>query len=148
MTQQPTSSTEATLRDLQQRWMDAWRLGDRATLERILAPDFALVVSAQPADRISRSAWLHTALNGYVAESFDYRDMQVRVLGDVAVVSSIGVQRATAFGVDRSGVFYLTDVWQRSGDDTWQVVARYSSLPEPSTSSAEALQKAARDAGA
>jgi len=45
-------------------------------------------------------------------------------------------------------VFFLTNVWQRSGDDTWQVVARYSSLPEPSTSSAEALQKAARDAGA
>ena len=126
--------------------MDAWRLGDHATLERILAPEFALVVSARPAERISRSAWLHTALNGYVAESFDYRDMQVRVLGDVAVVSSIGVQRATAFGVDRSGAFFLTDVWQRSGGDRWQVVARYSSLPEPSSSSAEALQKAARDA--
>ena len=128
--------------------MDAWRLGDQATLERILAPEFALIVSARPTDRFPRSAWLHTALNGYVCESFDYRDMQVRILGDIAVVSSIGVQRATAFGVDRSGAFFLTDVWQRLGDDTWQVVARYSSLPEPTTSSAEALQEAAHDGGA
>jgi hypothetical protein len=74
--------------------------------------------------------------------------MKVRILDDVAVVSSIAVQRATAFGVDRSGAFFLTDVWQRSGDHTWQVVARCSSHPKPSTSSAEARREAARDAGA
>ena len=137
------ADVEATIRDAQERWMQAWRAGDRATLERLLDPEFALVVSARPADRIDRAAWLHTALGGYACESFRYDAMQVRDLGDVVVVSSLATQRATAFGVDRSGTFFLTDVWRRAPDGAWRVVARHSSHPEPATASAGALRAAA-----
>jgi ketosteroid isomerase-like protein len=146
----PESSrdTVAPFHELQNRWMCAWRDGDRAVLEQILAPDFALTVSARPSARIARAEWLHAALNGYVCHAFEYRDMQVRELGDVAVVSSVGVQRATAFGVDRSGAFFLTDVWRRGSEGRWQVVARYSSHPEPDTASARALQTNPQPTGA
>jgi hypothetical protein len=68
--------------------------------------------------------------------------MQVRDFGDVVVVSSLATQRATAFGEDRSGTFFLTDVWRATPDGAWQVIARYSSYPEPATASADALHRA------
>lgn len=115
--------------------MAAWVAGDRSALEEILAPEFALIVSGRPRELFPRDAWLQAALGGYTATAFRYRDMQVRVFTDVAVVSSIGEQQATAFGQDRSGTFFLTDVWCRR-NGTWQVIARYSSHPEPASSAA------------
>jgi ketosteroid isomerase-like protein len=133
---------ERTIQGLQDRWMQAWRERDRATLEQLLAPDFALVVSAQPSQSVARAAWLPMALSGYSCDTFEYRNMQVRDFVDLVVVSSIGVQRATAFGVDRSGEFFLTDLWRPTADGTWQVFARYSSHPESQTLSANALAAA------
>jgi ketosteroid isomerase-like protein len=133
---------ERIIRGLQDRWMQAWRERDRETLEQLLAPDFALVVSARPSQSVPRAAWLPAALSGYSCDAFEYRDMQMRDFGDFVVVSSIGVQRATAFGVDRSGEFFLTDLWRPRTDGTWQVFARYSSHPEPQTLSANALAAA------
>ena len=133
---------ERTIQGLQDRWMQAWRERDRATLEQLLAPDFALVVSARPSQSVARAAWLPMALSGYNCDTFEYRDMQVRDFVDLVVVSSIGVQRATAFGVDRSGEFFLTDLWRPTTDGKWQVFARYSSHPELQTLSANALAAA------
>jgi ketosteroid isomerase-like protein len=132
----------------QEAWMAAWVANDRATLERVLAPEFALVVSARPEARVDRAAWLRTAGTEYTCEAFRYDGMQVRDFGDVAVVSSLATQRATAFGQDRSGTFFLTDVWRRGADGAWQVIARYSSHAEPSTASAHALHTATRDRAA
>lgn len=124
--------------------MAAWMANDRATLERLLAPDFALVVSARPEARVDRAAWLRTAGTEYTCEAFTYDGMQVRDFGDVVLVSSLATQRATAFGQDRSGTFFLTDVWRIAADGAWQVIARYSSHAEPATASAQALHAATR----
>jgi len=128
--------------------MAAWVANDRATLERVLAPEFALVVSARPEARVDRAAWLRTAGTEYTCDAFRYDAMQVRDFGDLAVASSLATQRATAFGQDRSGTFFLTDVWRRGADGAWQVIARYSSYAEPSTASAQALHAATRDSAA
>lgn len=134
----------ATIRAKQEAWMNAWIANDRETLERTLAPDFALIVSAQPESRVDRAAWLRTAGIDYTCESFRYDGMQVRDFGDVVIVSSLATQRATAFGKDRSGTFFLTDVWRANGDGEWQVIARYSSYGEPQTASATAMHAATR----
>jgi len=126
----------------QEAWMAAWIANDRAVLERTLAPEFALVVSARPEARVDRAAWLRTAGTEYTCETFRYAGMQVRDFGDVVVVSSLATQRATAFGQDRSGTFFLTDIWRVGAEGRWQVIARYSSYGEPATASAQALHAA------
>ena len=126
----------------QEAWMAAWIANDRTVLERTLAPEFALVVSARPEARVDRAAWLRTAGSDYTCETFRYDGMQVRDFGDVVVVSSLATQRATAFGQDRSGTFFLTDVWRAGANGAWQVIARYSSYAEPQTASALALHAA------
>lgn len=138
----------ARIRALQEAWMAAWIANDRDALERILAPEFALIVSARPEARVNRAAWLRTAGTEYTCEAFRYDAMQVRDFGDVVVVSSLATQRATAFGQDRSGTFFLTDVWQAGANGAWQVIARYSSYAEPGTASAEALHAATRPTAA
>jgi len=130
---------------LQEAWMAAWIANEGAVLERMLAPEFALVVSARPEARVDRAAWLRTAGGEYSCESFRYDAMQVRDFGEVIVVSSLATQRATAFGQDRSGTFFLTDIWRPGADGAWQVIARYSSHAEPATPSARALHAATRE---
>ena len=133
------SQTLAEILDLETRWMAAWRERDQATLESILAPDFALVVSAQPENQIDREAWLSQALGPYVCRSLEFRNATIRKIGELALFSAIARQDASVGGVDRSGEFFVTDVWRPTGDG-WNVVARYSSLPEPHSDSSRAVR--------
>ena len=81
---------------LQGVWMTAWIANDRAVLERTLAPEFALVVSARPEARVDRAAWLRTAGGDYTCESFRYDAMQVRDFGEVIARYSSHAEPATA----------------------------------------------------
>ncbi len=130
---------EQEIKRLQNEWMQAWVREDRPVLERILASEYKLIVSSMPDRPISREQWLGL-IGRYTAQAFEYDKMVVRMFGDTAVVSSLGhIRGAQVDGVDRSGTFFLTDVWQRRGGQ-WQVVSRYSSKPEGETSSAKALE--------
>lgn len=129
------------IRDRSDRWMQAWVNRDRATLEDSLASDFALIVSAAPRMLFGRDLWLATC-EDYRASSFAYRDVQVRQLGDgLAVMSSIADQVASLGDADRSGAFFLTDVWRLECDGQWRVCARYSSHPEAAGASSRGLEK-------
>ena len=121
------------------RWMQAWVALDRAVLEDSLAQDFTLTVSAFPTRPMTRQAWLATC-DRYRCSRFAYRDVQVRAIADgIAVMSSIAEQEAELDGHDRSGAFWLTDLWRREEDGTWRVFARFSGYPEPGRASADAL---------
>ena len=129
-----------TVHELSDRWMQAWVRKDRAVLERSLAPDFALVVSATPLNRLDRASWLATATTRYTCSEFRYRDVQVRDIGGgVAIMSAIAEFTAEIDGIERTGPLFVTDVW-RQGGDGWQVCARYSSLPEPAGASSAAVR--------
>ncbi|MEO8547698.1 MAG: nuclear transport factor 2 family protein [Sphingomicrobium sp.] len=134
------SDLAAMIEDLSDRWMQAWVRNDRAVLEETLAHDFALIVSAAPTHQTDRATWLATAGTRYTCSQFRYRDVQVRDLGPVAVMSAIAEFTAEIDGVDRSGPMFLTDVWRRSEDGRWQVCARYSSHAEPAGISSETLR--------
>lgn len=127
------------VRDAADRWMQAWVRADAATLEDSLAPDFALIVSATPAQQLDRAAWLATACTRYRASEFQYRDVQVRDLGGgLAVMSSVAEFTAEIDGVPRNGPLFLVDVWRRA-EGRWRVCARYSSSPEEAHRSAAAV---------
>lgn len=129
----------ATIAELSDRWMQAWVRKDRRVLEESLAPDFALVLSATPTQQLDRASWLATACTRYTCTEFRYRDVQVRDLVAVAVMSSIAEFTAEIDGVPRNGPMFLTDVWRRGDDGRWQVCARFSSHPEPAGESGSAV---------
>ena len=77
----------------------------------------------------------------YVCSRFSYRAAQVRELAPgLAIMSAIAGQVATLGDVDRSGAFFVTDVWRLQPDGEWRVSARYTSHPEAPGSSSEALK--------
>jgi hypothetical protein len=130
----------AVIEECSNHWMQAWVSQDRAVLEESLALDFALTVSAMPERRMDRALWLATC-DTYRCSSFTYRGVQVRELGPgIAVMSAIADQQARLGEVDRSGSFFLTDVWRLEPDGQWRVCARYSSHPEPAGASSSALE--------
>ncbi len=118
--------TRAIFQELELRWAAAIQRQDKEQLDEVfLAPDYALRISDDPARKISRADWLAT-IPIYNTRSLSIRVLEVRSFGDVAVVSHVVTQQADVSGVDRSGDFFIIDVWIRRGEE-WKVSARYSS---------------------
>jgi hypothetical protein len=87
---------------------------------------FTQRVSDAPERSLPRALWGQPS-GRYKIESIEGRHHAARKLAeDLAVVSLLLTQQATFEGRDRSGDFYVVDIW-RKGDHGWQMIARYSS---------------------
>jgi hypothetical protein len=126
--------------------MRAWVEQDREALEELLAPDFALIVASAPDHAFGRAAWLDLAIGPYVCTRFQYDQVQLRLIAnDLIVMSAIADFDATMGGADRSGRFFVTDLWRRA-NGSWQVCARYSSPPsETDTTLASMIREGSDD---
>lgn len=129
----------ATFTDLENAFADGYKKKDARFLEDLLAPEYVLVVSGRPGQPVDRSAWLGL-LPQYDVQQFAISDVVVRCLSpapgatdtcDIAAVSSINRQKATVGGQDRSGEFFIVDIWARRGG-RWRVTSRYSGRTEGS----------------
>ncbi len=110
------------------------RLGDLALhgfadarqMEELVAPEFTLRTSDAPDRSLRRSQWGQPA-GGYKIDSLKEQHHAARRLAnDLAVVSFLLTQKATRDGQDRSGDFYVIDIWKQR-DSRWQLIARHSS---------------------
>jgi hypothetical protein len=116
------------LRQLEQELGEAELHGfkDTEIMERLVGPEFTVRFSDAPQISVPRSQWGQSS-STYKVESFEERYHAARRLADdVAVVGLVLSQKATRDGRDRSGDFYVVDVWKKC-DDRWQIIARYSS---------------------
>jgi len=110
-------SARATLMQLEDQWLHA---RDAATLERILAPDFIHVLPS--GDFITKEqhiAWFKQHGSNPDAH---LKDVQVRIYGDVAVVTGRVIAK------DRETVF--TDVFVKR-NDRWQAVNAQENVVAP-----------------
>jgi ketosteroid isomerase-like protein len=114
----------ATFASLEQGWGEAIQSKDLAALKKFLERDYALRIADDPGRRISRKEWL-AGIAAYNTHSFRIRGLEAREFGGVAVVSQVIHQHADVKGVDRSGDFFIVDIWRRRGKQ-WKVAARYS----------------------
>ena len=119
-------SRTSFFQELEQRWAEAIKQQDKEVLDKeFLADDYALRISDDTSREIHRSDWL-AAIPIYNTRNFTIKNLEVREFGNVAVVSHSFYQEADVNGVDRSGNFFIVDVWMlREGK--WKVSARYSS---------------------
>lgn len=128
----PISSPTEIIRERELQWMTALQDKDFKKLETFLAPEFALYMSDAPSRKVSRDIWLRNS-TAYNMSSFSHKEMQVhQVSADVVVASFIHTQVAHPQPpgrpkVDRSGDYYLIDVWKKI-DGEWKVSARYSTM--------------------
>jgi ketosteroid isomerase-like protein len=117
--------SELALTRLERRFMKATRERDAEFLERHLGEEFTLTTGRPGAEVRVRSEWLEITRESYVIDSFDFEELDVRVYGHVAVVSSRYRQVAHMGELDRNGRYVMTDVWiRRKG--RWQLVCRHA----------------------
>lgn len=138
------SDLRTCIEELSKAWMQCWINQDRAALEEFLAPDYALVISSVPQHVFDRANWLRTAIGPYICTRFDYDAVQVRDLGDgMAVMSAVADFDATMEGFDRSGRYFVTDIWRQVPDSRyrWQVCSRFSSKPGEADPSVRAMTR-------
>ena len=117
----------ARLRAIQQELSVAWMAHDRATLERLIAPEW--VVTHVMGERIDRAEALRDMVDSDATQmtANDVDEIEIRVFGDAAVVTgrthARGTQSGTAFDVR----LRFTDVFVRRSDE-WQAVASHATL--------------------
>ena len=126
----PDPEDVARLREIQQELAAAWMARDRATIERLIAPDWAVTHVA--GQRLTRTDVFRDMLESDATQitSSDVDEVEVRLFGDAAVV----IGRTHAMGM-QSGVPFdvrlrFTDVFVRRSDQ-WQAVASHATLIAP-----------------
>ena len=120
------SADEKTLFQLETEWSAAVKANDLATLEKILAADWAALGPFGPFTRAEMLADFKSGAQK-VESITPPRDMKVRFFGDVAVVTGTHDEKSSYQGKDTSGRWVWTDVWvKRKGK--WQAVASHNSL--------------------
>ncbi|WP_332664215.1 nuclear transport factor 2 family protein [Aeromicrobium sp.] len=97
---------------------------DHEAAERILHPQFALVLVHPTPAVMPRQRWLET-LDGYVVDDWEVEEDVRDSSEDIASVLRRVRMRATVLGEDRSGTFIISDTWLNGGSG-WQVWRRHS----------------------
>lgn len=109
----------STIEELEERWAQAEVAGDVSTLDRLTVEEFRLV--GPFGFVLDKAQWLDRYRGGdLVTTRLDWRDAQVREMGDTVLVIGIHDQQATYRGTPSDGRFRSTHVWVRTGDD-WRL---------------------------
>lgn len=114
---------------LGERWAEAERSGDIATLETLLAADFVAV--GPRGFVLDRQQWLDRYRSGSLRnEDFSWQRDTLREYGETAVAVGALAQRSSFQGHDASGRFRLTQIAARQ-DGQWRIVGLQLSGPLP-----------------
>lgn len=115
------------LTDIQQQLAAAWVAGDRAAVERIIAPEWS--VTGPDGQMSTRADVLRdvfeTRVHHITAITVD--DVRVRVFGDAAVVTGRTHGRGESERTPYDVVIRFTDTFIRR-DGRWQAVASHASV--------------------
>lgn len=118
----------AEITRLETQWGEAFVARDFGFIERIVAPEYRLVVAGNDGDfgLTPRAEWMANA-RLFVHHAFSVETVDVNRAGDTAVASARGLWTVSF----RPGMppvpirFFVTDTWVRRGGK-WRVIHRYS----------------------
>jgi ketosteroid isomerase-like protein len=119
------------LAGLDTQYQAAVKINDAATMDRILADDYILVVGS--GKTYTKSDLLNEARGGQVSyEHQEDTDQTVRIWGDTAVVTAKLWEKGTQNGKPFDYTVWFSDVYLRTPSG-WRYTFAQSSLPLPKT---------------
>lgn len=114
-----------TVEELENRWAKAEIDADATTLDELTTADFTLV--GPFGFVLDKQQWLDRYRTGdLVTSELDWRDRQVRELGDTALVIGVHAQKAAYKGTASDGRFRATHISVRT-DDGWRLAGMHLS---------------------
>jgi quercetin dioxygenase-like cupin family protein/ketosteroid isomerase-like protein len=114
--------TAPALMQLERDWVDAYRRGDAAWLEKHYAPEYAY---STPDGTINDRKTDIEDTKNFRLDSLEMSDTQVRVNGDTAVVTGVTALKGKYKGEDVGGSYRFTDTFVRR-DGQWLILASQS----------------------
>lgn len=119
----------AELEDFGRRWGKAEIEGDVTVLDALATKDFMLV--GPLGFVLDKAQWLDRYSSGdFVTSALDWRDTQVRVFGDCAIVVGVHDQEAAYRGQPNNGQFRATHILVRE-DGAWRLAGMHLSPIAP-----------------
>jgi ketosteroid isomerase-like protein len=122
-----TSPAASKILDYENKWNDAYKRGDVATMESLLAENF--IITLEDGSTFSKSGYI--AHNGDPTNHIDLTEMSglnVRMTGDAAVVTGAYHEKGKSNGKPYEYRDRFTDVWLNI-NGKWQVIVSHYSIP-------------------
>lgn len=126
---------------LENRLMRAWVGCDQRALKTLTSRKFRMVMGSKPSAILDAKSWLDAAGNRFVCKSYRFGDVYARQVGSMAVFATQLDLKATMDGHDWSGLYWVTDIWQKSRvRRSWQIVERVISAPVENPDASAAIR--------
>jgi ketosteroid isomerase-like protein len=120
-------SEAATIRGLEMKWAESYKLRSIDILSTLLADEF--VITVEDGSVYSKAGYIsHTADSSVRVQVAEFSDLKVRIHGDTAIVTGAYHEKGESSGKPYEYHDRLTDVWMKSGGK-WQVMASHYSVP-------------------
>jgi ketosteroid isomerase-like protein len=117
------SESEA-LKQIERDWTDAQKNRDADKLNQIIADDWIGV--GYDGNKTNKQDFINDVKSGASKlESFTFADMDVKILGNIAIVQGGDTEKSSTHGDDTSGKWVWTDVFVKR-DGRWQAVRSQS----------------------
>jgi ketosteroid isomerase-like protein len=121
-----TPSVSQALQQMEHDWVDAAKTGDVDKLGSILGDDW--VGLGYGAGKATKQSMLADVKSGASkVETFAFGPMDVKVLGNVAVVQGSDTEKSTSAGKDSSGKYLWMDVFVKR-DGKWVAVRSQTAM--------------------
>ena len=121
-----TPSVSQIVKQLERDWVEAAKAGDADKLGQILADDW-VSIAPDGAKQTKQGDLADVKSGASKLESFEFGPMEVKVLGNVAVVQGSDTEKSTSKGKDSSGKYVWTDVFAKI-DGKWQAVRSQNAM--------------------
>ena len=112
---------------LETKWNDAYKRGDIAAMNSLLANEF--IITVEDGSTFSKSGYIaHYGDTTVHVETSEMSDLKVRMHGKTAVVTGAYHEKGTSKGKPYEYRDRFTDVWMNM-NGPWQVIASHYSIP-------------------
>jgi ketosteroid isomerase-like protein len=118
----PKRDTIATIQALEAEWRRAQMAADLPALDKLLSDDFVgITASGDMNTKAQQLARLRD--HAFVITKLDTSDVKVKLLGNIAIVTSLAEVVGTNDGAPIDGTFRYTRVYHRVPGSTWKITS-------------------------
>jgi ketosteroid isomerase-like protein len=124
---QDKSEASSKILALENKWNEAYKRSDVATMESLLATDF--IITVEDGSTFSKSGYIaHNGDTTVHIEITEMSSLNVRMHGNTAVVTGAYHEKGASRGKPYDFRDRFTDVWMNL-NGKWQVIASHYSIP-------------------